>query len=364
VNASIRPALADLRVVTSQDVGPGPHAHIGYVKETGEIWVSNTGGDTMTVLDHETGALVDTWKIGGGPAHFSFDQGCNVGCVALRSEDAIAVINPRTREVLEKVKLEPGSRPTGTMPAFDRGTVYSLNQGNATVSAVDIGKRELTSTIAVGGQPMWGQPWGASYKPITKPVGKTYVVSPENDDLTVFDDHTHEVLRQIKVGPRPNRNAIFREHGNIYTSNQGDDSVSVVRIADDEVIATVSVGHLPFRLLPVLAMSGRDEMWVLEAGGRITAVSGTDHVPVRTIDVVDAPANWVVNTQRRLFVVASTSRQMVVIDVEAGQLIGQSDLAHDPEPGAISGLSYTVPGSLFILNADNTVSVLRDAAER
>jgi YVTN family beta-propeller protein len=249
------------------------------------------------------------------------------------------------------------------MPAFDRGLVYSLNQGNATLSAVDVAGRQVAATIPVGGKPAWGQPWGASYKPITKPVGKTYVVSPEAEDLTVFADATNEVLAHIDLGSRPNRNAIFREHGNIYASNEGDDTVSVVDIETDRVVATVTVGAAPFRLLPVLAMSGHDEMWVLEAGGGITALSGTTHEVTRRIDVVPEPANWVVNTQRRLFVVGSTSRSMMVIDLPADRIVGESRLDHDPERGAISGLIYTEPGSLFILNADSTVSILRDAAE-
>lgn len=355
------PKVVDFRVVATVEVGPGPHAHIGYVKEAGQVWVSNTGSDTISVLDHSTGELVDTWQIGGGPGHFSFDQGCQVGCVALGGEDAMAIVDPIRHRVLDKVTVGEGAGPVGTMPAFDRGLVYSLNHGNATVTGVDVARREVRATIPVGGQPQWGQPWGASYKPITKPVGKTYVVSPVDENLTVFSDATNEVLGHIALGRRPNRNAIFREHGNIYASNAGDNTISVVAIETDEVIATIPVGELPFRLLPVLAMSGKDEMWVLEAGGGITAVSGTEHVVTRQVEVVDRPANWVVNTQRRLFVVGSAGQAMTVFDLQADHVIGESRLEHEPEPGAISGLIYTAPGSLFILNADSTVSVLRDA---
>jgi YVTN family beta-propeller protein len=360
--STIATPAARFSELTTVEVGPGPHAHIGYVKEAGEVWVSNTAGRTISVLDHSSGELKATWDIGAGPGHFSFDAGCRVGCVALAGADAVAVVDPLRREVLTRVALPKGSAPLGTMPAFDRGQVYTLNPGNATVTSIDVMTRRVTAVIPVGGEPMWGQPWGASYKPITKPVGKTYVVSKETDDLTVFDDSTNEVLRRVQVGPRPNRNAIFREHDTIYTSNEGDDTVSVVSIATDEVIATISVGRLPFRLLPVLAMSGQDEMWVLEAGGQVSALSGTEHTVTRTIDVVDSPANWVVTPHRQLFVVASKSRQMVVLDLASDRLVGLTDLTHDPELGAISGLIYTAADRLFILNDDNTVSVFRNEA--
>lgn len=360
--STIATPTARFSELTTVEVGRGPHAHIGYVKEAGEVWVSNTRGRTISVLDHSSGELKATWDIGAGPGHFSFDAGCRVGCVALRDSDAVAIVDPLRREVLGRVALPNGSAPLGTMPAFDRGQVYTLNPGNATVTSIDMLTRRVTAVIPVGGDPMWGQPWGSSYKPITKPVGKTYVVSKETDDLTVFDDRTNQALRRVQVGAQPNRNAIFREHDTIYTSNEGDDTVSVVSIETDEVVATVPVGRQPFRMLPVLAMSGKDEMWVLEAGGQVSALCGTTHTLTRTIDVIDSPANWVVNAQRQLFVVASKSRQMVVLDLESDRLVGFTELTHDPEPGAISGLIYTAANRLFILNDDNTVTVLKNDA--
>jgi YVTN family beta-propeller protein len=355
--------FAELRTV---EVGPGPHAHIGYVKETGEVWVSDTGGNTITVLDHADGAVLARWEIGGGPAHFSFDQGCELGLVALRSADQAAVINPKRREVVARVDLPSGSAPTGTMPAFDRRLVYTLNQGDATTTAVDIDRHRVTASIPVGGSPMWGQPWGASYKPITKPVGKTYVVSTDTDDVTVFDDVTNVVLRQVKVGRRPNRNAIFREHSQLYVSNEADDTITIIRIADDEVLATVPVGHRPFRMLPIAAINGRDEMWVLNAGtpsghdaGQISAVQGEQHVVSRSIDTVDRPANWVVSPEKMLFIVSGTAKQMQIIDLLADREVGATQLSHHPEQGAISGLIFTAARTLFVLNADNTVSLFR-----
>ena len=368
---AVQPGVAPVRYaeVTTVDVGAGPHLHIGYVKESGHVWVSDSGGDTITVLDHADGHVIDRWRIGGGAAHFSFDAGCNVGLVALRAADEAAIVDPRTRRVIDRVALPAGSAPTGTMPAFDRGIVYTLNEGNATVTAVDVGSAQVVSTIEVGGLPKWGQPWGASYKPITQPVGKTYVVSTESDDATVFDDRTNSVIRRIPLGHRPNRNAIFREHGNIYFSNEADDTVTVVRIADDQILATVPVNHRPFRMLPIAAINGKDEMWVLGAGdavsgaGTVAAVSGTDHVVTRTIDVIDRPGNWVVNPQKRLFIVGSSCRQLLVYDFASDAPIGLTELGHDPAPGAISGLIHTAAGSLFILNDDNTVTVLRDRNE-
>jgi len=348
-------------------VGPGPHLHFGYVKEAGHIWVSNTGGDSITVLDHATGDRVGELAVGHGPAHFAFDAGCRVGYVALSGADAVGVVDPRAGTVIRTIALRPGSRPTAVMPAFDRQRVYLLCPGDGTVTAIDTTTDTVAAVIPVGREPMWGQPWGASYKPITRPVGKSYVVNAGSDDLSVFADATDRVIGSVPVGRRPVRNAIFRERALIYTANEGDDSVSAVRISDDAVVATIAVGARPFRLLPVEAMNGRDEMWVLCAGsaerprGEITVLSGTRHEAVATIAVVDRPANWVVNTESTLFVVSATAGALAVVDIRAGAVVGGGRLTHPPQLGAISGLLYTAPRALFILNADDTVSTLTAA---
>jgi YVTN family beta-propeller protein len=351
------------------DLGPGPHLHLGYVKETGEVWVSNTGGNTISVLDHGDGRPLGHLDVGAGPAHFSFDAGCTLGFVALRDADEVVAIDPRSRTVLGRVALPPGSGPTATMPAFDRNRVYVLNTGNAAVSAIDTRTFTLAATIEVGGTPLWGQPWGASYKPITRPVGKSYITGADTDDLTVFDDATDTVLRRVAVGRRPIRNAIFREHDHIYTANDGDSTVSVVAIADDRVLAQIDVAPAPFRLLPVLALGNRDEMWVLSAGdtgqaGGVTAIDGGTLRVSRTVDVVERPANWVVNPSRLLFVVSQTQRQLCVYDLPADRMAGAGKLSRDPAAGAISGLICTLEQTLFVLNGDATVSVFVDRGAR
>lgn len=344
-------------------VAEGPHLHIGYVKEGDRVWVSNTGGDAITLLDASTGEDAGVFSVGAGPAHFVFDKGCRIGYVALSRGDGVAVVDPLRHQLHRVIPLPAGSEPVGIMPAFERNRVYTLNRGNATVSVINTAAQEVVGTIDVGGHPSWGQPWGSSYKPITEPVGKSYVVSEDTDDVTVFDDTTDTVLRRITVGKRPVRNAIFREHAEIYVANAGEDSVSVIPIADDEVTATVPVGVEPFRMLPVRAICGRDEMWVLNAGtgdsgtGAVSILDGTAHKPVRTLAVSGRPVNWVVNGAGRLFVVATADPTLSVVDISAGEVVATAPLPAAPCPGAVSGLVYSTSDVLFVLNADATVSV-------
>jgi YVTN family beta-propeller protein len=250
------------------------------------------------------------------------------------------------------------------MPAFERSRVYTLNPGMQSVSALDTAACRVAATIAVGREPMWGQPWGSSYKPITHPVGKSYIVSAGSDDVTVFDDATDAVLHTVPVGRRPVRNAIFREKGLIYVAHEADGTVGAIRIEDDRMVATVPVGTRPFRMLPVESICGRDELWVLNAGsherpaGEISLVSGAQHEVVGMLSVPDLPANWVVNSAGLLFVAGGRTRELAVLDIHACAQVGEGMLSREPQQGAISGLVFTRSDKLFILNSDATVSVL------
>jgi YVTN family beta-propeller protein len=346
-------------------VGTGPHLHLGYLRETGRVWVSNTGGDDITLLDEASGEVTGRIACGAGPAHFVFDAACEVGCVALTRDDAVAVVDPRRETVTGRVELPAGSHPTAIMPAFERSRVYSLNPGLQSVSALDPGARRVAATIPVGPEPMWGQPWGSSYKPITRPVGRSHFVSAGSNAVTVVDDATDTVLCTVPVGRRPVRNAIFRERGLIYVANEADGTVGAIRIEDDRPSAAVPVGIRPFRMLPVQAICGRDELWVLNAGsperpaGLISIVGAEPAEVVGALPVPERPANWVVNPAGLLFVVAGSRRELAVLDIRTGAQVGEGRLSRDPQPGAISGLVYTRSEKLFILNSDATVSVFR-----
>jgi len=58
-----------------------------------------------------------------------------------------------------------------------------------------------------------------------------------------------------------------------------------------------------------------------------------------------------------LFVASATAGELCVVDVRAGAIVGGARLSHPAQVGAISGLIHTGAGMLFVLNADETVSV-------
>jgi YVTN family beta-propeller protein len=246
-------------------VGAAPHRHIAYSGPTRQVWVLNTGETSLSVLDGASAEPIGKVDLGGSPRHVILDDAAGLGYVSL-AQDALAIVDIRANRLLETLSLPRGSRPGALQPMFGNRRLYVLLHGSPSLAVVDTRRNALAGSIPVGRGALWGQPWGSSYKPITRPVGKAYIANADSDDVTLFDDATDGVIARVAVGRRPSRNAIYRERGAIYVANALDNTVSAIRIADDTVAATVPVGTYPFRLLPVEAVNGRDELWVLNAG--------------------------------------------------------------------------------------------------
>ena len=183
--------------------------------------------------------------------------------------------------------------------------------------------------------------------------------------MTIVDEATERVIATAKVGRRPERNAIFRERGLVYTANAGDDTVTAVSIQTDQVVATVPAGADPFRLIGMEKKAGRPDLWVLDRGsstarGGITVVSATEHRVTGAIATMDRPCNWLFDGPAAQ-VVGTGTRDLVVVDGKSAEIVGSAALTEEPDPSSFSNMVFSKSGLLFLANANDSVSVFARA---
>jgi len=111
-----------------------------------------------------------------------------------------------------------------------RQVAYLTNQGNDTVSVVDITTNTVIATIPVGGAPT-GVAAG--------PGGRAGTVS-------VIDTATNTVIATVPVGTQPFGVAVTAGGTRAYVCNV--DSMSVIDTATNTVIATLSLPEGPFEI--------------------------------------------------------------------------------------------------------------------
>jgi YVTN family beta-propeller protein len=124
------------------------------------------------------------------------------------------------------------------------------------------------SNISVGSKP----------NSIAFGLGNIYVTNSGSNTISVIDGKTNKVVATIPVGTSPH-DIIGSMLGKLYVTNSGSDNVSVIDGKTNKVVATIPVSHFPRGIA------------VADNGFIYTTNSGSDNV-----SVIDGKTNKVVAT--------------------------------------------------------------------
>lgn len=204
----------DLQVAASIPVGSGPFG-VAVDNATGDVFVTNTGSDNVSVLSNATDAVVASISVGVAPYGIAYDTLTGDLYVANAGSDNVSVISGATLSVVASVSVGPG--PLGV--AFDpaSGDLFVADHGASEVSVLAGASEEDVASVAVG-----LAPYGVAVDPTTDTV---------------------------------------------FVTNEGSSNVSVISAASDQTVATVPVVY-PFGAgdLQGIAYDARDGLIWAGAG--------------------------------------------------------------------------------------------------
>jgi virginiamycin B lyase len=103
------------------------------ISPSGRVWFSDPGRKRIGRLDPVTGAS-DSFVVGAEPQAIAIDTQERVWA-ALRGDDALAVLDPRTR-LFKRIRLARGARPS-TLAAAPDGAMWVVLAGPAAVLRID-----------------------------------------------------------------------------------------------------------------------------------------------------------------------------------------------------------------------------------
>jgi virginiamycin B lyase len=214
-----RPALAKVelasaRLVATFDVGTA--AECGIAASDDSIWLMVDDAGTLVRIDPRSGSLRQTIKhLPPGSCNPRYSHGIIWVTSAKGAE--LTAVDAATGAVL------PGKIPTGPRPRFltdGADAIWTLNQGDGSLTRIDIASRRATASIALGTPGHGGDiAFGANV------VWTTMAGTP----LTAIDPTTNTVLRQWK-GPGGDSLAIG--HGAIWLTDYHQGTISRLRIRD------------------------------------------------------------------------------------------------------------------------------------
>jgi YVTN family beta-propeller protein len=182
--------------------------------DTRRAFVLNRGSGTITVIDSIKNQLDTdsqsqymtnaTINVGKGPVFADIYTPAALLVTANYDDDSISIINVSINgpvdgytdtanfgQVLATVKLKPGSHPAAVTVLQDGSRAYVADEGDGTVTIVNLSSFTVESVLPVNGHPR------SIVSTYNAPIGKVYTIAQDSPYLTVIRTDTDIVSSSI-----------------------------------------------------------------------------------------------------------------------------------------------------------------------
>jgi len=267
---------------SSQIVGNNPvHAILLGGSTSSRVYSVNQGDNSVSSYSASSqGTPVTTTLLpaGAAPNFVASTETSNV-YVSMPGISSVGVISVNSNAV--KAQVPVGANPVALVETSDGKHVYSINQGDNTVTAINTADDTVSaaSPIHVGASPVWG---------VQSSAGLVYVLNQGDGTISVIDPGSDTVVGTLTVAPGANYMTFDAHRNRLYVTNPVASTVTIFDLSQPTaaVLATVPVA------------AGATSVTALVDGSRAYAVSfQSDGATVSsTVTVIDANSNFVRQT--------------------------------------------------------------------
>jgi len=267
-------------LTTQFTVGNAP---VGVAFDGANIWVANSGADSLTKIRANDGFVLGQFSVGSKPFFPVFD-GANVWVTNLNGNSVTKV---RASDGVTLGTFAVGLRPVGI--TFDGANVWVTNAADNTVMKLRASDGARLGTFVTGNNPAGLVFDGANI----------WVSNELASSVTKLRASDGAALGTFPVGSTPFLMAF--DGGNIWVANSGANSVTKLRAADGANLGTFTVGNGP----SAIAFDG-NSIWVTNQGtgsNSVTKLRASDGATVGTFPAGISPGGvafdganiWVAN---------------------------------------------------------------------
>ncbi|HEX3779847.1 MAG TPA: alkaline phosphatase family protein [Pseudonocardiaceae bacterium] len=260
---------ADHTLVASISAGANPYAITS--GPAGKLYISNSGGGDVSILDTTKGTITGSVTVGLQPHGVATAPDGKHVYVANTGPDT-GPGGSRTVSVLDTASdtvtatWQAGLAPRFLAPSPDGRSLYvSCFDG---VSILDTGHGAVRRSL-----PDQAQAQGIAVHPDGT---RLYVANTWQNTVSVVDTRSFRVLARVRVGKTPWQVAVSPDGSRVYATGAGDDTVTVFDAASNRVLGSVLVHHMPTGITATA-----DAIWV-----STNASSTVDAIDPATLAVV------------------------------------------------------------------------------
>jgi YVTN family beta-propeller protein len=202
-----------------------------------DVYVTNSGDGTVSVLEYPSNTLVGTIHVGGEPIDVAITPNGQQAWVVDRAGGAVWVINAKTRS-LAAGPITVGKAPSGIAITPNGGRAYVTNSGDDTVSVLN------TATFTPVGKPI---PVGKEPDGVAISIdGGSAFVAQRGGGIAVIDTNRAQVVETIDDSFGPSRITLTPDGRQGFVTNHSAETVTAFSPAARTVIGQpIEVGAEP-----------------------------------------------------------------------------------------------------------------------
>ena len=291
-------------------------------EQTLTSYISNSTSGTVSVIDHESRAVVDTVKVADRTSHgIAARPGGNFFYVGDSDSGNIYVISTERLEIVETVEVGSNAHGIDIDPSGQYLYVSGGSVGvRGDVAVVDVESYEVVE---------WIETEGAGHINFGPDGEYAYVSNVDMDQIAVIDTQARELLTTVPVGAGPNEAVASPDGEYVYTANVNGNTVSVVETGSWEEIERIPAGEGTHGI--DISPDGR-YVWTANRGSNDVTIIDTDDREVVETTASDENVNHLAVTPdgSAVYVTAVRSDEVLIIDTVSYDVVGRMDVGKEP----------------------------------
>lgn len=232
------------KVIATINVGLNPDG-MALTPDNSTLYVANFGEGTLSIINVASLTVTATIPIGDGPSGVVILPNGVTGYIGNFNDNTVIPITISGH--VAGIVIPVGDGPSGLAAAPDSAHVYVTNFGDNTISVIETTGNTISATITVGS--------GPEGIVITPDGLKAYVANYNDNTVSVIDLLTNTVTATIPVSREPIGMAVSSDGKIVYVSNELAGVVSYIDTSSETVIKNVPVGVFPFGVQSVAVYS-------------------------------------------------------------------------------------------------------------
>jgi YVTN family beta-propeller protein len=311
--------------------------------EATRLYVTNEDGESVTVLDADGVAVIETIAIGKRPRGLKLTaDGSRLfvavsglpkcppsvpdeECAKLERDlkaDGIAVVDTATHKIVKV--LHAGSDPEQFALSRDGKRLFVANEDAATMSVVDVASGTVVERVPVGREPE-----GVALTP----DGRWVLITNESDNsVSIIDTGTLKIVKSVQVGKRPRDVAFTPDGRTAYVSGEFDASVYRMTVPQGAPVERVVELRKEARPMGILLDPARKRLYVSTGrGGSVAIIDSESHKLLAEVQVGTRPWGIALSQDGRwLYTANGPSDDVTVVDTSTLRAVRHIRVGRSP----------------------------------